>query len=416
LDKVNYGDFYSMLSRRMKASEIRELLKLTHKANIISFAGGLPNPQAFPVDEMIDISRLVLRDYGTRALQYGATEGVTELREYMAEYLRKKEGMDTIPEEVIMTTGSQQGLDIVSRVFINPMDTIMTSAPTYLGALGAFRPHKPNILAIELDDDGMRTDLLEEDLELLRSRGIRPKFIYVVATFQNPTGVTLSASRRKKLLELAHEYDTLIIEDDPYSALRYSGDHIKTLRSQDKEGRVIYFRSFSKVLTPGFRLALIDANEDLLNKLTICKQSMDLCTPTFTQLIALEFMKAGLLEPQIEKIKRMYGEKRDLMLKALKDNFPPDSKWTKPEGGMFCWATLPHYMDTKEMFPKAVEKNVAYVIGAAFYPAGDVHNCMRLNFSHASNENITVGIERLASVIEERRVEPMKDRIPVASP
>lgn len=394
----------SLFSERMKTmrpSEIRELLKLTQNPEIISFAGGLPNPEAFPVDELVEITREVLEKHGKMALQYGPTEGIRGFREVLASRCAK-DGMDVTSENVIITTGSQQGLDMIGRVFLDPGDTIIVELPTYLGAINAFRAYEVNFEGVPLDEEGMKTDLLEEKIEELKKKGITPKFIYVVPTFQNPAGVVMSESRRKKLIDIANEHDLIVIEDDPYGKLIYEGKPAKPIKALDDEGRVIYLSTFSKILAPGFRLAWIVASEELIRKLTIAKQALDLCSNTFVQFVAKEFIEGGYLDLHIMKIIEMYRPKRDKMIESIKNYFPSDTIFYKPRGGMFAWVTIPGDIDTEEMFLDAIKEKVAYIHGKAFYVDGGGANSMRLNFSYASEELIDEGMRRLGKVIEKR--------------
>lgn len=395
-------DKLELLSDRakgMRASEIRELLRLTQQPEIISFAGGLPNPKAFPTEEIKEICVDVLNNNYVLALQYGSTEGSDCLREALANRLNGR-GFDITKDNIIITNGSQQVLDLLSKVLLNPGDDIIVGAPTYIGALGSFRAFQAKMTSIQLDNYGMKIDLLEEELENMRKIGKRPKFIYLVPTFHNPAGVTLSENRRKKLIDLSIEYETLLIEDDPYGELRFSGENIPALKSFDKEGTVIYTSTFSKILCPGLRLAFLVASDDLHRRLSLAKQSTDLCSNTFVQYIGAEYINRGYINTHIEKIKKMYSKKKNLMLDAMEKHFPEGAKWTKPEGGMFSWATLPKEVDTKLMFDKAIEQKVAYIHGAAFHADGGGRNTMRLNFSFSDDEIIEEGIKRLANVIK----------------
>ncbi len=399
--RANLDLLYSRRGKAIRASEIRELLKLTQKPDIISFAGGLPNPKTFPVEELEEVMRAVIVNNGPRALQYGATEGYNKLRRIIAKRLNEQEGMDVDAYNVLITHGSQQGLDILGKLFLNHNDILLVGAPSYLGATNAFAAYRAKMETVPLDENGMRVDILENMLEQLRRSNIQPKFVYTVPTFQNPMGVTMSLERRKKLLELASEYGMLIIEDNPYGELRYEGEHIQTMKSLDTEGNVVYLGTFSKIFAPGFRVAFMVANEELTRKFTICKQSLDLCTNTFSQYIIYEFMRRGLLSPLIEKIRKMYKRKRDIMLDAMDYYFPEEAEWTTPKGGMFLWVTLPQYCNTREMLNEAVNRNVAYVIGSAFFANGGGYNTMRINFSHSSDDNISEGVKRLGNVIRQ---------------
>ena len=398
---MNLERLFSRRTKVMRPSEIRELLKLTQQPDIISFAGGLPNPDAFPIDEIQDITRRVLEEKGKLALQYGPTEGIRSLRETLANRCRK-DGMDASSDNVLITTGSQQGLDVIGRIFLDPGDTIIVELPTYLGAINAFRAYEVNFEGIPLDKDGMRIDLLEDKIEDLKKKGITPKFIYVVPTFQNPAGVVMPESRRKKLVDIANEHDLLIIEDDPYGKLIYEGDSVRPIKSFDDEGRVIYLSTFSKILSPGFRLAWIVADEEIIRKLSIGKQALDLCSNTFAQYIANEFIESGYLDLHIMRIIEMYRPKRDRMIESIKKYFPEDTICHKPRGGMFAWVTLPGDIDTEEMFLDAIKEKVAYIHGKAFHVDGGGASSMRLNFSYSSEELIEEGIKRLGKVIERK--------------
>ena len=390
---------FSDRAKKFRKSEIRELLKVTESPDIISFAGGLPNPATFPIKELQDISNYILRNHGKEALQYGTTEGYRELRKILAERAYK-DGIDATEENVLITGGSQQALDIIGKIFLEPGDTAIVGLPSYLGGLNAFRSYECNMVGIPLDKDGMITDILEEKVKELIKNEIIPKFIYVIPTFQNPAGVVLSEKRRKKLLDIANEYDLLVIEDDPYSRLRYNGNPVRPVKSFDDENRVLYMSTFSKILSPGFRLAWVIGDTEIIKKMVIAKQAMDLCTNTFTQHLAYEFIRRGSLDLHILKIIEIYKPKRDIMIKNIEEHFPEGYTCNRPEGGMFAWVTLPEYIDTEKMFIEALKEKVAYVHGKAFHVDGSGGNTMRLNFSYPSNEQIEEGIKRLAKVIE----------------
>lgn len=391
--------FYSKNALNMKRSEIRELLKYTRKPEMISFAGGLPAPQTFPIKEIEEISCQILREKGNLALQYGTTEGELQLREEIAKWMAvHKAGIK--PENIMITSGSQQGLDIIAKVFIDPGDPIIVELPSYIGGLQAFQAYRAKMIGVPQDNDGMRVDKLEKVLEKMARKKKRPKFIYVVPDFQNPSGVTMPLERRKKLLELAYKYEVPVIEDSPYRDLRFTGQDVPPIYSLDTQNQVIVLGTFSKILCPGLRLAWLMAPAAWTDRMIVSKQSMDLACPTFNQLIVAEYMKRGLLAKQLEEIRRLYGHKRELMLKALKQQMPKGIKWTKPEGGLFLWVKLPKHMNANELFMKAIEENVAYVIGSAFHCDGKGHNTMRLNFSYASDDQIGEGIKRLATMIK----------------
>ena len=391
---------YSKNAQNMKRSEIRDLLKVTRRPDIISFAGGLPAPETFPVKELEEISCQLLREKGATALQYGPTEGEATLRQELAKLLPQEK--DSIkPENILVTTGSQQGLDIVSKIFLDPNDIVVLELPTYIGGLQAFAAYRARMIGVPQDDHGMRTDLLEKLLAKLVRRKKNPKFIYVVPDFQNPSGVTMSLERRKAVLNLAYKHGIPIVEDSPYRDLRFTGQPVPAIYSLDTENQVIMLRTFSKLLCPGLRLAWITAPVKWIDRMVVAKQGMDLCSPSFTQLIVAEYLRRQFLPAQIESIRKLYAKKRDLMLAALKKFMPKGVKWTEPEGGLFLWIKLPKRMNATSLFPKAIENKVAYVVGSAFHCDGKGHNTMRLNFSYPSEQQIAEGIKRLATMIKE---------------
>lgn len=392
--------FYSKNALNMKRSEIRELLKFTRLPGIISFAGGLPASETFPVKELEEISSELLREKGATALQYGPTEGEFGLREEIAKWM-SRERISVRPENILVTSGSQQGLDIVSKVFLDPKDIVVVELPTYIGGLQAFTAYRARMIGVPQDNCGMRMDLLEKTLVKLAARSKKPKFIYVVPDFQNPSGVTMSLERRRKLLELAHKFEVPIVEDSPYRDLRFAGQTVPAVFSLDADKQVMVLGTFSKLLCPGLRLAWIMAPTEWMDRMIVAKQSMDLCCPTYTQLIIAEFMKRGLLPRQIDRIRKLYAKKREVMLEALRRHMPKGVEWTEPEGGLFLWVKLPKNMSANTLFPKAVENKVVYVVGSAFHCNGKGQNTMRLNFSYPSEEQINKGIERLAKMITE---------------
>jgi 2-aminoadipate transaminase len=387
----------------MRKSEIRELLKVTENPEIISFAGGLPNPQSFPIQDLKGIVQTVLNQHGKVALQYGPTEGIKELRDLIAERSIKESMKGGISRENIMiTSGSQQALDAVGKIFLNPGDIALVGLPSYLGGINAFRSYEANLVGIPLDKDGMRVDLLEEKIKELIKQDMSIKFIYAIPTFQNPAGTVMPESRRKKMVEIAHEYNLIIIEDDPYGKLRYDIPSVKPIKAFDDEGRVIYMSTFSKILAPGFRLAWVIASEEIMRKLALCKQAQDLCTAGFSQYIAYEFIKSGSLDLHIMKICEMYKPKRDIMMDSMKKYFPEGYICNKPNGGMFAWVTLPEQIDTEVMFLDAFKEKVAYIHGKAFCVDGGGGSSMRLNFSYSTNEQLETGMKRLGTVIERK--------------
>jgi len=312
----------------------------------------------------------------------------------------KKKKIKCKLNEIIITTGSQQILDLTAKIFFNIGDYLIVECPTYLGALSAFQAYQPNYIPVHIGKGGMKIEELEEKLKKNKNKPI--DLIYTVPTFQNPSGVTMSLEKRKHLLEIARKYNLIIVEDDPYSELRYSGKPVPSIKSLDKDDIVLYTSTFSKILSPGFRLGWAIANEEIIQKIVIAKQGADLCTNTFVQWIAEEYLRSGLVDKQIPKIKKMYEKKRDLMLEALEKYFPEGCKWTRPDGGMFLWVTVPHRIDTKKMFQEAIKEKVAYVHGAAFCVDGKGHNSMRLNFSNAEDKKIEIGVKRLAKIIKKK--------------
>ncbi len=395
---------YAQRTRRMKSSAIRELLKLTQQPDIISFAGGLPAPELFPVAEVERASKIVLEKHGAQALQYSTTEGFLPLREMICRHTRRY-GLYVTPENVLITSGSQQALDLLGKIFINPGDRILVENPTYLGAIQAWNAYGAEYVTVPCDEYGMRTDALEA---ALRSG---PKFIYVLPNFQNPTGATLALERRKQLTTLADQYGVPIIEDDPYGQLRYEGEHIPSVVALDSEyrgnnhatysGNVIYLSTFSKTLAPGLRLAWVVAPPGVIGKLVQAKQGADLHTPTFNQMVGYEVGKGGFIDRHVREIRKVYGERRDLMLGLMDELFPPGVRWTRPRGGLFLWVTLPEGLDAAEVFKVAVRRKVAFVPGAPFHAVGGGENTMRINFSNARPEQIEQGIARLADTLKE---------------
>jgi len=398
---VNYDRLFSMRAKSLKSSEIRELLKLTQSPGFISLAGGLPNPGAFPVEVIHECIEKVFKTNIINALQYGTTEGLPLLRGVLAERMKQKKGIDCQIHDILITSGAQQALSFVAFNLLDPGDTYITSAPTYLGALQAFHAYQGNCECIPMNDEGIDVESLRRNLKRLHKTGITPKFLYTVATYQNPSGESISIDHRKQLLEIASEYDFLIIEDDPYGELVFEGENLPPIKSLDTKGRVVYIGTFSKVLAPGFRLAWVIASEEIINKFALTKQSTDLCSNVFSQYVAYEYIKEGYLEKQIEQIKKLYKHKRDVMIDALEKYFPKGVKWTVPHGGMFLWVTLPKHLNTRLMFKRAIAKKVAYVVGDAFYPDGSNYNCMRLNFSYSDDDVIREGIKRLGELIKE---------------
>lgn len=394
-----WAEFYSASARVMTRSLIRELLKLTRREGLISFAGGLPDPTTFPVEELKAITTRVLDQNAALALQYGPTEGDPRLRDELVRWMAK-DGIRCTRDQILITIGSQQGLDLVGRVFLDPGDLVIVELPTYMAGLQVFRSCQAQMVGVPQDDDGMCMDLLEQTLARLRREGRRPKLIYVVPDFQNPSGVTLARDRRLRLLELAREYRTLIVEDNPYRELRFEGVAPPPVAALDTDGRVIYLSTLSKTLCPGLRIAWMVASDELVRQFVTAKQGADLCCPAFTQAIAAEFCAEGHLFARIPRIVELYRRKRDVMLRALETEMPRGVTWTRPAGGLFLWVRLPEGIDTEQMLPAAVEEShVAYVVGSGFHADGGGKNAMRLNFSYPSEPDIAEGLRRLAALV-----------------
>ncbi len=391
---------YSVNIKGMKKSAIRELLKLTQRPEIISFAGGLPAPESFPIEQLKEISCEVLDSDGPAALQYGATEGVTELRQILVDRYNEQ-GLNIELKNLVITTSSQQGLDLLAKIFINRGDKVICGLPSYLGGLGAFNSYGGEMIGIKFDEHGMRSDLLEEKLEELKKQGTKPKFIYIIPDFQNPAGITMPEFRRKEIIEIAKKYDVLIVEDSPYREVRFEGQAQKTIYELDHSGHVILLGTFSKIFVPGFRIGWVVAHEQIVDKFVTAKQSTDLCTPTLNQKIAFKYIEKGYFDQNLKEIIGQYHEKRDNMLNAFREFMPEGVTWTEPEGGLFLFLTLPENMDAEVLFKKAIENNVAFVLGSVFHCDGSGKNTMRINFSYMPKDKTTEGVKRLAKAIKE---------------
>ena len=396
---------YAHRMQKMGSSVIRELLKYTEQPGIISFAGGLPAPDVFPLKEFQAACNYVLETQGAQALQYSTTEGYRPLREMISRHASRYMMVDISPDNILITSGSQQALDFAGRLFINRGDYIVVESPTYLGALQAWNAYGAQYIPVRTDENGMIVDELEAALR------IGPKFIYVLPNFQNPSGVTLSLERRIKLIEIADKYGVPIIEDDPYGQLRFEGDHIPSLVSLDNKfrgknggcysGNVIYLSTFSKLLSPGLRLAWVIAPEQVIRKLVMTKQAADLHTASFNQYVAYEVGKGGFLDEHVKVIRSVYKERRNVMLEMMDEMFPSEVHWTRPQGGMFLWGILPESMDAADVLKVALERKVAFVPGEAFHATGGGQNTMRLNFSYPAPDTIREGITRLGTTLKE---------------
>ena len=395
---------FAQRTERMSGSAIRELLKLTESPDVISFAGGLPAPEIFPKEEFLAATERVLNaENGALALQYSTTEGYRPLREMIARHASRY-GINVNGDNVMITSGSQQALDLLGKIFINRGDRILVEAPTYLGALQAWNAYGAEYVTVPMDEHGMDTDELEKALRT------GPKFIYALPNFQNPSGVTLTLERRQRLVELAEKYGVPIVEDDPYGQLRYEGEHLPSLVTLDAQlvdhcdlcytGNVIYLSTFSKILAPGLRVAWVVAPPNVIRKLVLAKQGADLQTATLSQMVIHEIARGGFIDRHIKTIREVYGARRDAMLSAMQEHFPRSVKWTKPEGGLFLWGILPEGVNAKHVLEAAIQEKVAFVPGAPFYPNGRGENTMRLNFSNMPIVKIHDGIARLGRVLE----------------
>ncbi|UCB53614.1 MAG: PLP-dependent aminotransferase family protein [Candidatus Zixiibacteriota bacterium] len=378
----------------MNASAIREILKITERPDIISFAGGLPAPELFPIEALRKACEKVLSTYGPKSQQYSLTMGVLPLREILADRLSKK-GLPVTIDNLFITGGSQQGLDLIAKVFLNEGDALLCENPTYLGAIQAFNIMRPKYVTVEMDEQGMIVDQAEEKI-----KEHNPRFIYVVADFQNPSGITMSLKRRKQLVKLADKYQIPIVDDNPYGELRYVGEHVPSLQSLGKD-LVIELGTFSKLVSPGLRIGWGIVSTEITNMFERLKQGADLHTNTFTQYVVYEYIKAGNLDSHIEEIKASYSERRGVMVEALKEHFPEGVRWYEPEGGLFLWVELPEGISATDLLPAAVEQKVAYVPGKPFFPYEDKDNTLRLNFSNAKPDEIREGIKRLGKVFRE---------------
>lgn len=399
---TNWDNLYAKRTHSMKSSAIRELLKLAAKPEVISFAGGMPAPELFPNAKVQEACDYVLTNYPGNSLQYGASEGYTPLRQWIADFT-SRQGLKVSLDNVMITSGSQQALDLLGKIFIDPGDVILCEDPTYLGALQAWNAYEAAYTSVHSDGEGLDPAYLE--------KAITPnaKFLYLLPNFQNPTGTTLPLSRRQQVVEITNRAGVPIVEDDPYGMLRFEGEPLPTVLSLDAaahssgavyEGNVIYLSTFSKILAPGLRLAWVVAAPEVISKLVQAKQGADLHTATFTQMVTYEVAKTGFIDEHVKKIIEVYRTRRDVMLDSLAEFMPQGVSWTQPEGGLFLWVTLPESMSSQEIFKAAIEENVAYVSGESFFPNGGGHNTMRLNFSMMNNERIADGIRRLSNVVK----------------
>jgi len=399
--KLDWTPHLASRTAGMKSSAIRELLKFTQQPDIISMAGGMPAPELFPLREIEEACRHIIRTQGAQAMQYGPTEGYRPLKEYLATTMHKY-GVPAVPNNILLTNGSQQALDLIGKVFIDPGDYVLTGGPTYLGAIQAWNAYEARYRTIRLDDDGMVVDEVEQAYEkVLADSGKPPKFIYVLPNFHNPAGTTMPLERRRQLAEIATKLELPVIEDDPYGELRYEGEDIPPICTFIPE-RTIYLGTFSKTMTPGLRLGWIVCPEVLMLRFIQAKQGADLHTGTFVQYVAGDICQRGLLKPHIKQLREAYRERRDTMLDALAELWPAGCSWTRPQGGLFLWARVPESIDTAVFLQEvALKEKVAYVPGVNFYPNQDGgHNAMRLNFSYCPSDTIVEGIRRLGVALK----------------
>lgn len=393
-------DKHALRVEKMRSSPVRDLFAAAVRPDIISLSGGMPDVSLLPTSAIRKAVRAAVEDHRAQALQYGTTLGRDELKGVICDLMRDI-GVRCKPNEVAITSGAQEALDLIGKVFLDPGDIVIVEGPTYLTALQAFSAYEPDVRAVPFDDEGMRMDLLEEELERIGKGNPRLKFLYTIPNFQNPGGVTMTPARRKRLLELSHEYGFLVVEDDPYGRLRYEGGHQIPLKVLDDE--VIYLGTISKIFAPGLRTGWVVAPKSVIGKINLVKQGSDLCGSSFDQVVVEHYFTDTPWQKTLQKFVKTYHARRDAMLDALDEFFPPEASWTHPEGGFFVWVTLPEYVDTGSMLAEALEAGVTYVPGDSFFPDGKRgKNCMRINFSYESPENLREAIRRLATVIESR--------------
>jgi 2-aminoadipate transaminase len=403
LDRFDF--LYANRVKGMKSAATRDLMATLSRPGIISLAGGFPDTRAFGEEAFREISHTIATD-SAQALQYGPTAGLEGIKDVIVDVM-EAEGMRARQEDIFITTGAQQGLDLVGKVFLDEGDAVLCEGPTYAGALNAFAAYRPRLIHVPMNRAGMMPEVAREALNKARKQGIHVKFIYTVPNFQNPTGVTLAAEHRRELLKIAQEYDLVIVEDNPYGMLRFEGEALPTIAALEQESgaeadRVVYLGTFSKIFAPGVRLGWVHAQPGILHKINIGKQGADLCSSNLSQMLICSYFQNADWRAYVNRLTTIYKERRDAMLDALAEFMPKEVHWTHPEGGLFVWATLPTYIDATAMLPRAVSKNVAYVPGEGFYAGGAGKNCMRLNFSFVEPQKIRRGIEILAEVIRER--------------
>ena len=400
-DLERYAGLFATRTRVMRSSAMRDLMAITARPEVISLAGGLPDTSTFPPESFAAQMTRIAQESSAEALQYGPTEGFERTKECIREVMAA-EDMDPNPDDIIVTTGGQQAIDLVTKTLVDPGDPVICEGPTYPGAVPVFSSYEADTHQVEMDDEGVRVDELERLLDRLEAEGRRPKFIYSVPSFQNPAGVTLSAERRRRLVEIARRREVLVIEDNPYGLLRYEGETLPPLYQLDGGDYVIYLGTFSKILSPGIRLGWCVAPPPVMEKIVLGKQAADLCTSTLTQYFVSEYFAEGRWREYIDSLVGIYRSRRDVMLDALERYFPPQAEWTQPTGGLFVWATLPTYIETADLLAKALRDNVAFVPGSAAYADGRGSSSMRLNFSGSNEDEIREGIKRIGKVVWEQ--------------
>ncbi len=400
-DLERYAGLFARRTQGMRSSAMRDLMAITARPEVISLAGGLPDTSAFPSADLAALMARVAADASSRALQYGPTEGIQELKSCIVHVMAEEE-MTVEADDLLVTAGGQQVIDLVCKALIDPGDVIIAEGPTYPGAVPTFGAYEADVLQIEMDVDGMRVDLLEEALDRLARDHRKPKFIYTVPTFQNPAGVTMSLERRRRLVRMATERELLVLEDNPYGLLRYDGDPLPTLYALDGGEYVIYLGTFSKILAPGLRLGWAAAPRPVLEKLSLGKQGADLCSSTFSQHFVVEYFARRDWRDLIATLRALYRLRRDAMLDALAEHLPREAEWTRPAGGMFIWATLPEYIDTTDLLARALREHVAFVPGRAAYLDGRGAASLRLNFSGVGEDDLREGVARIGKVVNEQ--------------
>jgi len=400
-DLERYAGLFAERTGVMRSSAMRDLMAVTARPEVISLAGGLPDTSTFPPQSFAAQMTRIAQESAAEALQYGPTEGFEETKDCILQVMGA-EGMLPDLDDVIVTTGGQQAIDLVSKTLVDPGDVVLCEAPTYPGAVPVFCSYQAEVIQIECDGDGMRIEELERVLAALAAEGRRPKFVYSVPSFQNPAGVTLSLQRRRRLVELAREHEILVVEDNPYGLLRYDGEPMPPLYQLDGGDFVIYLGTFSKILSPGIRLGWAVAPPPVMEKIVLGKQATDLCTSTLTQYFVREYFAEGRWRRYVEDLVEIYRGRRETMLESLRAHFPAEATWTEPEGGLFIWATLPDFIDTGDLLAKALRADVAFVPGAAAYVDGRGRQSMRLNFSGVDDAEIREGVRRIGSVIAEQ--------------